>query len=250
MSGTRARRLAAVLVAWLLVSHSEAGAGSFGILPVQIFLSARSPGSVLTLKNDDSQPLRLQLAGYVWDQDVRGEARLTPTADIVIFPRLLTVAPGEVRKVRVGTTLRAAGSERTYRLIVQELGPVATPGDDRGIQMRARLSIPVFVQPATPVAKALIESLVAAPDRLVFTLRNAGNLHVQPLAARIRDRKGGEIWTARLPLGYVLAGGVREFMVPLSSNRCAELMSGVFEVEMRQGTVLRQMPAPPVTCGG
>ena len=63
-----------------------------------------------------------QVSAFSWDQDIHGGIVLSPTRDVVFFPMMLTLAPGEQRRIRVGSTVpaveisaRPQRAERTWR---------------------------------------------------------------------------------------------------------------------------------------
>lgn len=242
--------LPALLAACVLIGGGTIQAGSFGILPVQIFLSPKSPNTVVSLHNQDQEALRLQFSAYVWEQDASGGIQLTPTGDVVFYPRLLSIPPGEKRNVRVGVAAGTfAEKERTYRLLVQELGPVARR-EERRIRMLTRLSLPVFLQPSTPQVNAQIENVAIARQRLRLSVRNIGNVHVQALAVRVTREAGGESLVETKTLAsYVLAGGTREFELALPEGRCAEVDGAVVEVQTRQGSLQQRVALPTAACG-
>ena len=91
---------------------SEAVAATFTVEPTQIVLSGRKSSVLLTLKNDSAEPLRFELSVFSWSQSPSGEMSLEPTDDIVFFPALLTIAPGESRHVRVGSATSATRARR------------------------------------------------------------------------------------------------------------------------------------------
>ena len=102
------RFLISLLPPFLFAALAISGAGvcfasSFKITPVQVLLSRQVPTGLLTLKNESDRTLRFQADVFSWDQDPQGRMRLTPTRDVVFFPTVLSVQPGEERKVRVGT---------------------------------------------------------------------------------------------------------------------------------------------------
>src|SRR5262245_59654011 len=112
-------RLAAPTAGLALVAvltGSAAAQATFTISRVQVFLSPAVKSEVLTLANVSAAPLRFQLNVFAWDQSPQGEMVLTPTRDIVFFPPLLTLAPGEQRNIRVGTATPPGSSEKTFRL--------------------------------------------------------------------------------------------------------------------------------------
>src|SRR5216684_4497892 len=90
-----------------------------------------------------------QVTSFAWSQDASGAVQLAPTEDIVFFPALLTLKPGEERKVRVAATVAAKDVERTYRIFFEELPPLERP-QNLGAQVRilTKMGIPIFVAPA------------------------------------------------------------------------------------------------------
>ena len=68
-----------------------------------------------------------------------------PTDDLVAYPPLLNVGPGETRRIRLGSSVAATSIEHAYRVILTQL---AAPIErSNGVEMRMRFSIPVFVVP-------------------------------------------------------------------------------------------------------
>ena len=98
-----------------------ARAASFSVDPTLIQLSPRAPSTLLVVRNESTSAVRLQLSAFSWAQSVEGEMQLQPTEDIVFFPALFTLEPGQERKVRVGTT----GGVRRGREVV----PAVRRGD-------------------------------------------------------------------------------------------------------------------------
>ena len=79
------------------------GASSFQVNPIRITLTPQGASSLVAVRNEGSDRLRLQVDFYAWDQSKQGEMILNPTDDLVVYPSLLTVDAGNERNVRVGT---------------------------------------------------------------------------------------------------------------------------------------------------
>jgi len=222
---------------------------SFTVHPTQIHLSRRTTTTLLMLRNEDAVPLRFQLSVFGWDQSPRGEMRLTPTDDIVFYPALLTLGPGEERRIRVGAAVDFGSVERTYRLFVEELPPESAAGDD-GVQMLTKMGIPIFLRPATPVAKAGLEDLRFSGGTFLFQLRNAGTVHFVPQLVRVRAfGPAREVVVDRQLDGwYVLAGGARIYDLPLADADCGRLRTVAVEVRIGASTLSDAVDIDPGAC--
>src|SRR5690606_7700691 len=85
-----------------------------------------------------------------------GEDVLKPTQDLVVSPPMLTIPPGQrqmVRLVRVGAGLGPPASEKTYRIVMDEL-PVALGAESEGVKFVLRYSVPIFIAPALSASDA------------------------------------------------------------------------------------------------
>jgi fimbrial chaperone protein len=244
----------AILGLGLALCRAEAVfASTFRVSPVQVSLSPAAPTALLTVGNDSDETLRFQVSAFSWDQDATGRMQLTPTRDVVFFPMMLTLGPGEARKIRVGSTLPAGAVERTFRLFVEELpqAAVARP-DSEGAQIRVltKLGIPLFIQPSRPKPEASIEIRGVSGDRLRFVVRNTGNAHFLLQDLRIRGMaSAGQLVLDRKAEGwYVLAGGEREYEQPLSANECADLRSVAIEGATDRGSLAARLDLLQPAC--
>jgi hypothetical protein len=95
-----------VILMLLLIALYESElcwAGGFQVYPIRVFLNASESSTLMTVKNDSAERLRLQIGVMAWDQNKQGEMVLNPTDDIIFYPTLLTINPGDQRNLRVGT---------------------------------------------------------------------------------------------------------------------------------------------------
>lgn len=243
---------AACLALLVLAQAAGAWASTFTVNPVQLVLSGRARSALLTLKNTSAEPLRFQLGVVAWDQSPQGELVLTPTRDIAFFPRLLSLAPGEERRVRVGALVPPGTTEKTYRLFVEELPPRETPGGEPGAQVRVltRMGIPIFLQPANPVVEGRIEAAEVRNGRLSFRVANRGTVHFLVQEVRLTGLgAGGEpVLTAELGGWYVLAGGIRLYGVELPREACPRLRALDLAVQVVGTAFQARLDVPAGAC--
>lgn len=216
-------------------------AATFTIKPTQVVLSAKTPSVLVTLHNTSSETLRFQLSLFGWAQRPNGEMELTPTEDLVWFPTLLQLAPGEERKVRVGSATSIASTEKTYRLFIEELPPMQTPqAGPSGTQVRilTRIGIPIFLQPAKLEAGGHIEALAIRHGQLSFQVKNVGNVHFVVQAVRISGFTAAEeqVFERQLDGWYVLAGGRRIYQLELPEGDCTRIQMLAVEVDTQHAT--------------
>jgi fimbrial chaperone protein len=243
----------ALLLLWAgaLVGPRPARAADFTVNPIQIFLTGQTQSAILSVHNISSEPLRFQLNAFTWAQDSAGQMQLTPTSEIIFFPRLLTLAPGERRIVRVGTSAAAGPVERTYRIFVEELPPSAQQTAPAGqVRVLARMGIPIFVEAKAGRAALRLSPPALQPGRLVFELRNAGTKHAIPQLIRVQGQgAGGEtLWEAEQESWYILAGDRRLYELPFPFEVCAKTKTVAVEVKTGGQTLTERLEIAAAAC--
>jgi len=194
-----------------LLVQAPADAGQFSISPLRLDLAAGATTAALTVRNDEATPVVIQGQGLAWSQE-GGQDTLTPSRDLLISPVVFTLPAGGSQLVRVA--LRGAPDtvrELAYRITLQEVPQPAAPGFT-GLQVALRLSLPVFVAPASPATPELRWAASRLADgRLHVVAHNDGLAH-----ARIRRfvvKPGPDAATAfeQATLAYVLPGASRQW---------------------------------------
>lgn len=244
--------LVGVVAGAVLCGAAPAHAADFTVTPVQASLSPRSPSALLNLTNTGSKTLRFELSARAWAQDAQGKILLAPTDDIVFFPQLLSLAPGEQRKIRVGTLTAAADAEKTYRLFVEQL-PSAGKKDwqlSKGVELLTRVGIPIFVRPAVTKTNGEISGLALAGGKLSFGVRNTGNVHLvieNVQVAGLRD--GGRPAFIKHTKGwYVLAGQTTEYELEIGPAECRDSSALEVSVRTEDTTLSQQLPISGSSC--
>ena len=245
----QARRLGVATALAMLLSASGASAATFTVNPTQIFLSGKTTTALLTLRNDSEETLRFQLTAFGWQQTPAGEITLTPTQDVVFFPALLTLAPKEERRIRVGSTVPAAAQERTYRIFVEEL-PQSDGARANAVRVLTKMGIPIFIRPAKEVATADLRDLALRAGSLSFSLANRGSVHFVPqrVVVRAAGASGERLAEQELKAWYILAGGRREFEVVTPAEQCARVASLSVEVAFDANVLEERLQTPGGTC--
>lgn len=242
----------ALAFAIVLAAGPAAAAGTtFTVEPVRIFLQQDVRTSLLTIRNQSQEPLRLQARAYVWTEDPDGESRLEPTDDLVVFPSLISIPAGGLRKLRIGTQVLPTTEERTYRIFVEELPPLSKK-DDGGPQIKVllRMGIPIFVTPAGAKPEPAIGGLTVEGARVKLALKNRGAAHTRSKLVRIRaeDLDGNKLYEQSLPAWYLLPGGERHYEVELPPAVCAKVAVVSAEVETEAASLEAAVDATPARC--
>lgn len=220
-----------------LWAGSGARAADLQVHPVSIDLSGAEPRATVALRNVGREPVWLEVQTAAWSQSPEGELQTAPTDEIVVFPPLLTLAPGEERNLRVGTTARPGAAERTYRVFLQELPPAGKPGERQQVRVLSRLGLPVFLAPQRPASSAALEGLGASGGKARFALRNAGSVRLRPAEVKLvaRGAAGHTLFARPLDAWYVLAGGERRYELSLPQEQCPAIRTLAVEVTLAEG---------------
>jgi fimbrial chaperone protein len=179
-----------------------ASAASLDVNPVRIDLAPAARSAELKLTNMSNEALSVQVDVREWSQDFDGAEQLADTRALLAVPPIVTIPAGERQIVRIGQLgAPAEDVEKSFRVLVTELAGARAANGGPALNMRLRLSIPVFVAPiARPAAADIeVEDVASTEDGTRFTLHNTGNAHAK--IERIDVRNDGE-WSA-LPLETV-----------------------------------------------
>ncbi|HIK35974.1 MULTISPECIES: fimbrial biogenesis chaperone [unclassified Thermosynechococcus] len=222
------RALLAAVIALGITSRVGAQSSEFYLNAVQVFLSPRQRTVLLTLTNTGQVPINFEISVRRWQQTADGQEELTESdGNVVAFPVLLSVPPGEQRSLRVGVRQPATTQEQAYRLLVTELPPANVPGTKgAAIRLIKTLSLPVFVQPANIQRQGEIVNSRVEGGKFSFVLRNRGNVHIQTLGFTVQglNEQGRIVFERTLDSVYVLADRDRPFRnIPLPQTNCAQV---------------------------
>jgi fimbrial chaperone protein len=228
-------------------------AATLSVSPVLIHLSAATPTDLVALTNAGSDPVRVQISVLAWSEGPDGQIVLEPTSELEAFPPLLQLAPGQKRNIRVGVAHagKSPASERTWRLIVEELPPPPSGKKAVEIPTASRLSMPVFFAPETSVVRATVTEVGLRAGRLSFALANSGTVHVRPRSVGVRaaDAAGVTVFEKKWDGWYLLAGGVRKYELPVAAADCARIANVVVEAPGEEWSVSTSWRPPAGGCG-
>ena len=193
-------------------------AGSIGVSPVRVTLSDKQKIGTITLRNDGTNPVPMQLEALKWSKE-EGEDVFTSTRELIISPPIFTIPAGGSQLLRVG--LRGtpdAKRELSYRIFLQELPPPASP-DFNGAKMLMRVSLPVFVLPKVAANPLLRWQAVRTSDgSLKISLTNDGNAHIQIINFSLSKPGSAQPWITQKTSDYALIGQSLDWILPASAD--------------------------------
>ena len=224
-------------------------ANSFQVSPIRINLAPSESSTLMSVLNDAKERLRVQVSVSAWDENNSGAMVLTPTEEIIFYPTLLTLNPGEQRNIRVGTKNAVVDKEKSYRIFIEEL-PSQVRVTSTGIRLLTRMSVPIFIRPAKPDARPRIEQRALRAPEFSFELKNRGNAHFQPRQILVKGSgaNGETVLEHKIPGWYVLAGATRHYQVGVPKGDCAKLNELSVELDFEDKLVKERFTPPPNAC--
>lgn len=185
-----------------------AAAQTLSFSPLRLFLQGNQRATSLNLTNGSQQAVTYAIDLVSWTQN--GSDVYAPTRDLVVNPTRFTLQPGQQQTIRVALRGAPPNGERTYRVYVRELPPVATPGAPAlKVQTLFRIGLPLFVLPTPGEARVGI-TVETGEKGAELVVRNEGSRYV--LVKDFKYTLGGR--TADPDTFNILAGGVLRFPLP------------------------------------
>lgn len=249
MGGGRSPSIFFMAVA-LLFGVNTAMAAPVTVTPTTIVLGPNQTSALVTLTNEGDTPTRYEANVNTWVENPDGTTTLESNADIIVFPQLTTLSPHESKRVRVGTERAAAGAERSYRLILQELPQINRDTGRVEIQVLAKISLPVFITPTGAKAVAAIGAPKIENGVLQFDVANTGSMRFMLRQVDVTGHDiNGETFSLKTTGWYVLAGGRRSFQVALNAADCRRTTEIEIKASGEMNPASAKLPVTPATCG-
>jgi fimbrial chaperone protein len=243
--------LVALAAAALLLAPHAAAAANFTVTPTEVNLSTSTTSALVSLKNVSKVPLRFEVTLVTWSEDEHGVMALNPSSDVTFFPKLVELAAGTSRNVRIGINTGAARDvERSFRLFIEELPNQSAPATANAVALRTKVGIPVFVRPSKPTRTAVIDGVSVENGKVLTRVRNTGNLHlsVDTIAVKGTGQSGAATFTKEGPGWYVLPGAVRIFEVPMAATECKSSTQVAVEVFGHNRSLKAASQVSPAAC--
>ena len=199
----------------LLAAQVASRAGTLQVEPVLIDVTAPGAASTVTLRNEGTAPINVQIRLFRWSQ-VDGKENLEPTDDVVASPPAVTMAPKTnyvARIVRV--TKRPISGEESYRVLIDQL-PAPTQQHGNAVNLLVRYSIPVFFGASERRDPAVAWTVAVSGNKVKVTAHNNGERRIRIAALNIRDAKGKTVSFGKGLVGYVLGKSSVDWTVSAS----------------------------------
>jgi fimbrial chaperone protein len=247
----RSSPLAVAALAALLARSPPARAAEVQVNPVLVELSTAAPSAIVVLRNVGKEAARFEVQVRAWSQNEAGEMELVATDDVVAYPLVVELAPGEQRNLRVGGATPPGPVEKSYRLFIKELPAPPRPGAGSGVRVLSRIGLPVFVAPQQAVERVAVEDLKVRDGKVTFTLRNAGTVRVRPSSVVVTAslHRAAAPLERELAAWYVLAGGARRYELDLPRESCARIREVGVAVALERGPLRAKVATPAGACG-
>lgn len=235
-----------------LLAFGPATAGEFSVNPIRLELGAAVRSGVIVVKNEGKEKLGFQLAAMEWTQDAEGKDQYADSADLIFFPKIMTVEPGQEGLIRVGAKKPVTPTEKTYRLFIEELpGPAKSP-EKSGVNVNVliRFGAPVFVNPLKAQDGLEIEGLSLAKAAAGFSAKNTGNRHqvVQGIHLKGKDAGGKEIYALTIADRYLLAGTNKPYSTVINVEQCLRMAALEVEVKTDKASATRKLDVTSAMC--
>lgn len=192
-----------------LFGVATAQAQALTVLPVNIQLAPGQLASTLTVINSGSAATSIQVRALAWDQP-DGLEHVASSDEITASPPIATIPAGGTQIVRLVLREPPKGKEASYRILVDQIPPVAASGT---VRLALRLSIPVFASPSDRANANVQFHVQSDAGKISLIGVNDGNSHETVSNIRLTTADGAVLTPSGGASPYILAGATRQWTV-------------------------------------
>ena len=214
--------------ALVLGTLAPASAAPFSIAPLSVSIGTVPYGDVV-IRNTAAEEESFSVRAFAWSQDEYGHSQLSPATQLLAFPALFTLAPGDSQRIRVGRSFQtlSPSGESAYRLYITQLPPARlSAAAHGGVALQERVDIPLF--DGTPLDGAPLPAIAGVHSGngvLNVDLTNQGEVHTapSPVEAIGYDAAGRRVWSGEKQAWYVLAHARSMVTIELPLQACRQI---------------------------
>lgn len=201
-----------------LALQGSAIAASLGVSPINLHVVAPAQAGAISLANNGSTPVRLQVRIFKWRQQGIDPV-LEPTLDVIASPPNTSIPAGATYTIRIARTAKApVATEESYRLLIDELPSAASSEvPSNAVRFLLRTSIPVFFA-AKAAAPRVTWKLTSVGGKLALEATNSGDRHLKLTDLAVEGPEGRITLNAAGANAYLLPGATARFE-PLSPGK-------------------------------
>jgi fimbrial chaperone protein len=223
-------------IVWSCFAPIPVLAGEFKVSPITLEFGQGVTSGVFTVTNEGQGKLNFQISVSRWTQGPEGKDIYTDTADIVFFPKIMTLERGEQRVIRAGLKGTQPREEKTYRIFIEQIpsrGTGTGTGAGAGIVFYIRFAPPIFVLPAVIKKSGVIEAISLSRGKITARVKNTGNVHLKVTSIFIKGRaaNGDELFSKEIAGWYLLHHIARNIEVPFPQDKCNKLAAVEIEAK-------------------
>ncbi len=234
----------------LLFSCLPSSAANFDIYPVRVELNAKNRLAKLSIRNVSQTGFPVQVRAYEWTQNEKGEDVYRETQDIIVFPKIMTIAPNEERFIRLGSNVAPGANEKTYRIYIEEMPAASAAAEGANIRLYMKVGVPVFIAPIKTEDKVDIEQIAVSEGTFRLKVKNTGNTHFIVTGINLRglDADGLEPFTREIGGWYLLSGTEKVYETQIPPDPCTALTRLAIELKTSRTTINKELPLEPAMC--
>jgi fimbrial chaperone protein len=236
--------LLALLLPWPVT------AGSWRVIPILLDFDQKIRSGVITLLNDGESKISLQIKSYAWSQDNTGKDQYQEDAELIFFPRLLTIEPGKSAVLRVGLQIPATDVEKTYRLFIEEIPEARKADQGATIAIALRFGIPIYAAPLKSEPRGEFVTSVLEKGKVTTVIKNSGNVHfrIQTVQLVGKDASGAEVLRQKVDGWYLLSGVARPYVFTLPAEECRKATTLELLADTDQKDIVTGIKVDPQAC--
>ncbi|HKZ56987.1 MAG TPA: fimbria/pilus periplasmic chaperone [Thermodesulfovibrionales bacterium] len=228
------KKLALTLIG-LSLSIGQAYSSEWRVAPIRLDFDQGTKSGVITVSNDSSEKVHLQIKAAEWIQDAEGKDKYSDTSDLVYFPKIMILDKNEEKVLRTGIKASSVEKEKTYRLFIEEI-PQPSKAEGASVAVAIRFGVPIFIKPEKEEVRGAIEKIEMSKGVLKAVVKNSGNVHLMIVSINIKgnNKEGNEVYSKELSGWYLLNGSSRTYSTDIPQDKCKELEKVSIEVRTKE----------------